>query len=283
MPELPEVETVCRHLAGWLPGAELIDAAFSRPDLRYPMPAAAIEALCGRRCAGVRRRAKYLLLDIEALGAAPAWTVLIHLGMSGRVSVDDLDPLQGWRRHEHWRLQWRGARGPFALHGVDPRRFGALLAFPAAHEAEHPLLAGLGPEPFGPHFTPRAMQAAAMGRTTSIKAWLLDARSVAGVGNIYASEACWRARLDPRRPVGSLSAVQCAALVAAVRSVLDEAIAAGGTTLRDFVSGDGSPGYFQQRLDAYGRHGEPCPRCTATIVRVVQGQRATFLCEACQR
>lgn len=283
MPELPEVETVRRHLAGWLPAAELVEATFARPDLRYPMPIAAIRALHGGRCRAVRRRAKYLLIDLESgPDSTTPWTLVVHLGMSGRVSVDASGPDGAGERHEHWRLRWQGPDGPFALRGVDPRRFGALLAFPTAGEAEHPLLAGLGPEPLGAGFSAAYLESATRGRTTSLKAWLLDARSVAGVGNIYASEACWRAALDPRRAAGSLTAPQCAALALAVRSVLEDAIAAGGTTLRDFASGDGSPGYFQQRLDAYGRTGEPCPRCAAPMMRIVQGQRATYLCTACQ-
>lgn len=281
MPELPEVETVRAHLAARLPGARLKVVQLTRPDLRFAMPAAALKALADATVVAVDRRAKYLLLRTNAATVAP--TALVHLGMSGRLFVDDEEPQQ-WRKHEHWRWQLEGANGPLWLRYVDPRRFGVLDV--VAADGHHKLLADLGPEPLGPDFTTESLGLALWGRKVPVKVALMDAAVVVGVGNIYASEACWRAQVSPLRPACAVSEAEVQALVAAVRAVLHEAIAAGGSTLRDFVGGDEAPGYFQQRLDAYGREGEPCHRCPPAparcIARTVVGQRATFWCPACQ-
>jgi formamidopyrimidine-DNA glycosylase len=280
VPELPEVETVARHLRRHLVGARVAETNFSRSDLRYPMPIAAMPALVGARCVAVRRRAKYLLIDFDA-----GHTLLVHLGMSGRLFVETDAGEAEWRKHEHWRMTLVTDSEPLRVRFVDARRFGALDLIATPAESKHWLLHKLGPDPLDHDFTDEYLFAATRARRQSRKDWLMDSRNVVGVGNIYASETCWRAQVDPRKAAGLLDKRACGRLVTAVRDVLGEAIAAGGTTLRDFVGGDEAPGYFQQQLDAYGRDGEPCHRCAekANIVKVVQGARATYFCPRCQR
>ncbi len=278
MPELPEVETVCRHLQAMLPQRRIVDVILRRADLRYPIPVAAVHALKGATITAVRRRAKYLLADLVAPGD-PDRVLLVHLGMSGRLFVDPQAP-DGWRKHEHWRMQ---LEPELWLRYVDPRRFGALDVLERSQEGTHPLLAKLGPEPLEDGFTPQHLLAACAGRQVALKLVLMDQKTVVGIGNIYASEALYRAHLHPQRPAQTLTLREAKALVAASRSVLQEAIAAGGSTLRDFVGGDEAPGYFQQRLDVYGRNGEPCNRCGTPIAHVVLGNRATWFCPRCQK
>jgi formamidopyrimidine-DNA glycosylase len=284
MPELPEVETVRRHLQQFLPGQRVEKAWFYRADLRYPLPLRQLEALTGATLGEVRRRSKYLLID----GSGP--TLLVHLGMTGRLFVEAGDVKTGdaepeRRKHEHWRLRLDGPLGPQWLRYVDARRFGALdVLDPAGH---HPLLDALGPEPLEPAFDAQHLWQACQGRQVPIKQRIMDGSVVVGIGNIYASESCFRSRISPLRPAQGLSLAECADLVAAARDVLQEAIAAGGSTLRDFAGGDEAPGYFQQRLDVYGRQGEPCLRCRgegreAKVVKAVTGQRATYWCPGCQ-
>ncbi len=281
MPELPEVETVRAHLAQRLPGARIEDVTLARADLRYAMPASSLALLLGSEVIEVARRSKYLLLKTNALADHPV--ALVHLGMSGRVFVSDDEPPE-WRKHEHWRWRLRANGAPLWLRYVDPRRFGVLDVVGA--NGKHPLLDSLGPEPLSAQFTTESLCAALEGRRVPIKVAVMDAAVVVGVGNIYASEACWRARVSPLRPAGSVTRGEVARLVTEIRDVLLEAIAAGGSTLRDFAGGDEAPGYFQQRLDVYGRGGEPCHRCTPGEGRVVQrsvvGQRATYWCGNCQ-
>jgi formamidopyrimidine-DNA glycosylase len=290
MPELPEVETVCRYLQLQLPGSTVTATVLRRPDLRYPMPQAAIAALPGRQLLGLQRRAKYILLATSARQPmateqdAPQ-TVLVHLGMTGRLFVHQ-DP-QGaepeWRLHEHWRFALQGPNGqPLWLRYVDARRFGALDVLDTATQSSHPLLASLGPEPLGPAFDAGYLLSHCQGKRAAVKLVLMDGHVVVGVGNIYANEACFRAHIAPQCPAGQLTLADCQRLVAAVVDVLQEAIAAGGSTLKDFASGDESPGYFQQRLDVYDRAGQACHRCGGVIVRSVLGQRATFACSGCQ-
>ncbi len=279
MPELPEVETVRAGLALHLPGRRLVDVALARADLRWPIPADAVRALRGRRCLAVERRSKYVLMRFDGEGLPVA---LVHLGMSGRLFVDVLDggvAPPAWRLHEHWRMRF----GDRLLRYVDPRRFGMLDVVPADDLATTPLLARLGPEPFDPAVTAEWLFARTRGRKVAIKPFLMNAAQVVGVGNIYASEACFRAGIRPRRAAGRLTRADCIRLVDAVRAVLRAAIDAGGTTLRDYVGVDEGSGSFQRELMVYGRGGQPCRTCGTTIRQLVLGQRATFYCATCQR
>ena len=280
MPELPEVETVRRFLQGRIPGQEIAEVTLFRPDLRYAMPVAALQQLVGHTFGEMGRRAKYLLL-----ATADGPTVLVHLGMSGRLFVDLSEATPERRTHEHWRMRLQGRRGAQWLRYVDARRFGSLDV--VEEPLRHPLLKDLGPEPLGDTFDGFLLQRACSGRHVAIKQLLMDPSVVVGIGNIYASETCYRAQVSPLRPAQSLTTEECNALVGCSRAVLEEAIAAGGSTLRDFAGGDEKPGYFQQRLDVYDRKGAACHRCTASgevslIVKAVVGQRATYWCPSCQ-
>jgi formamidopyrimidine-DNA glycosylase len=278
MPELPEVETVRAGVARHLPGRRVRAVAFRRADLRWPMPVRAVRALVGSRCRAVTRRAKYLLLDFEA-----ETLLLVHLGMTGRLFVDVVAGPRAkrppWRKHEHWRLDF----GDRVLRFVDARRFGVLDVVPVRERRTHKLLALLGPEPLSARFDAAYLFERTRGRTASVKSFLMDARNVAGVGNIYASEACFRAALRPQRAAGTLTARECAALARAVRSVLRDAIRLGGTSMRDYVGAEEEAGWFALRLSVYDREGEPCKRCGRPVARTVDGARATYFCRACQR
>lgn len=283
MPELPEVETVRRGLSPVMEGAVIARADVNRPDLRWPFPERMAERLTGKRVIRLRRRSKYVLADLDS-----GETLLVHLGMSGRMLISG-DPL-GKFVHEHPAAQKHdhvvfhmenGARITFN----DPRRFGAMDLMETAHEAEHKLLAVLGPEPLGNDFHEAILVQAFKGRNTPVKSALLDQRIVAGLGNIYVCETLFRAGISPTRKAGRISAVRVAALVPIIRDVLAEAIEAGGSSLRDFRQADGELGYFQHSFDVYGQEGEPCKTqgCTATILRVVQSGRSSFYCPVCQR
>ncbi len=282
MPELPEVETVMRGMRAHLEGHTIIRAEMRRPDLRWAMPAGLAERLRGARVQGFRRRAKYILMRLDG-----GDSMLLHLGMSGRVNLVHLDPavpvVVG--RHEHVVIETeQGCR--FGL--VDPRRFGAIDLVATAAEDGHRLLAGLGPEPLERSFTPAVLGRALTGRRSSLKAALLDQRVVAGLGNIYVCEALFRARLSPLREAGDVGRAGMVRLVAAIRAVLEEAIAAGGSSLRDYVQPDGELGWFQHAWRVYGREGEGCPDCPGLpacpgIGRTVQGGRSSFFCPRLQR
>jgi formamidopyrimidine-DNA glycosylase len=290
MPELPEVETVRAGLQRALRGRRLRGFACARRDLRWPLPVGALRALRGRELLGVERRAKYLLLRFSGRGAPVA---LAHLGMTGRLFVQPArgararrgpagrsqDQAPAWRRHEHWRMDF----GDRVLRYVDARRFGMLDVIEADRVGRHRLLAGIGREPFGKDFDANWLHAATRGRKCSLKAFLMDSRRVAGIGNIYASEACFRAGLHPRHAAGRLTRAGCARLVTAVRAVLRAALRAGGTTLRDYAGALEESGWFQRRLLVYGRDGAPCRRCGATIRKVVDSGRATYWCPGCSR
>lgn len=270
MPELPEVETIRRGIEPYVAGRRIRSVVIRDSRLRWPVPADFADRIQGQRIRAVRRRAKYLLLDTGG-GAA-----LVHLGMTGRLQVVSAgEPL---RKHDHADFVLDSGD---ILRFHDPRRFGSILWSP--EPARHPLLAGLGPEPFDPAFDGDYLYRRSRGRRVAIKVFIMNAAIVVGVGNIYASEALFRAGIRPTRAAGRISAARMAALAAAIRHVLTRAIEAGGTTLRDFYGGDGNPGYFQQELAAYGRTGEPCTRCGAPIRHKVIGQRSTFYCSACQR
>ncbi len=279
MPELPEVETVMRGLSARLLGRVITHAATHRPDMRWPFPAGLAQRLTGARVAGFRRRAKYILMRLDG-----GDSVLIHLGMSGRMNIapagqNDI-PL-----HEHLTLiTEEGWRVGF----VDPRRFGSVDLVATAAEDTHRLLAGLGPEPLGRDFTAASLSASLAGRATPIKAALLDQRNVAGLGNIYVCEALFRARISPLRLAGDVAGSRAARLVPAIKATLTEAIAAGGSSLRDYVQPDGALGYFQHAWKVYGREGEPCAHCPGPpacngVARVVQSARSTFYCPRTQR
>ncbi len=264
-------------------GAVIARAEVNRPDLRWPFPERMAERLTGQRVLRLRRRSKYILADL-----ASGETLLIHLGMSGRMTVSG-DPLGLFththptpEKHDHVVLHMdNGARITFN----DPRRFGAMDLMPTASTDTHKLLAVLGPEPLGNDFHEDHLIAAFRGRNTPVKSALLDQGIVAGLGNIYVCEALYRARIDPRRKAGRISAARTAALVPIIRQVLTDAIAAGGSSLRDFRQADGELGYFQHSFDVYGRENDPCrtPGCTSTIRRIVQSGRSSFYCPTCQR
>ncbi len=283
MPELPEVETVRRGLTPVMEGAVIARADVNREGLRWPFPQDMAARLSGQKVLGLRRRSKYILVD---LGSGE--TLLIHLGMSGRMLISG-DPLGQFvhdhpapEKHDHVVLYMEnGARITFN----DPRRFGAMDLFATAGADDHALLAKLGPEPLGNHFDEGYLASALAGRNTPIKSALLDQRLVAGLGNIYVCETLFRAGMSPRRKAGHISARRAAALVPIIRDVLRDAIEAGGSSLRDFRQADGELGYFQHSFDVYGREGQPCRRegCDGVVGRIVQAGRSSFYCGRCQR
>jgi formamidopyrimidine-DNA glycosylase len=271
MPELPEVETTRRGVEPWLLNQRIREAVLRHRGMRWPVRADLSRLLAGHRIRRVDRRSKYLLLDCEA-----GWLIL-HLGMSGSLRIVPAQQAPG--KHDHFDLVLDSGR---ALRLTDPRRFGAVL-WQAGEPARHKLLRGLGPEPFDAAFDADWLYRRTRGRSAAIKNVLMDSRVVCGVGNIYANEALFRAAIRPARAAGRISRSGCAGLVAAVRATLREAIDAGGSSLRDFVHADGSPGYFQQHYFVYGREGEPCRRCATPIKALRIGQRSAFYCPRCQR
>ena len=283
MPELPEVETVRRGLAPVMEGDRIARADVNRPDLRWPFPPNMADRLNGQNVLRLRRRSKYILADLES-----GETLLIHLGMSGRMMVSG-DPLGRFvhehpapEKHDHVVFHMEnGARITFN----DPRRFGAMDMMRTSEAEAHKLLASLGPEPLGNAFNEDHLIAAFKGRNTPVKAALLDQRIVAGLGNIYVCEALFRARISPKRKAGQIAPKRVAALAPIIRDVLSEAIDAGGSSLRDFRQADGELGYFQHSFDVYGREGEPCKTdgCDRKISRIVQSGRSSFYCAQCQR
>ena len=270
MPELPEVESLRRSLAPRLEGRRIDAVVVRERRLRQSVPAGLEQALSGRRIEQVTRRGKYLLLAIGD------HSLLIHLGMSGSLRWQPADSAP--RRHDHADFVF----GDEALRFHDPRRFG-LIAWLAGSGHDSPLLATLGPEPLEPGFDGAWLFAASRGRKAPIKTLLMDAHWLVGVGNIYASESLFRAGIRPTTPAGRLSLARCIRLADAVRGVLAEAIAAGGSTLRDYVGSDGSPGHFQQLTSVYGREAEPCRRCATPIRQQRLAGRATYWCPRCQR
>ncbi|WP_050930147.1 bifunctional DNA-formamidopyrimidine glycosylase/DNA-(apurinic or apyrimidinic site) lyase [Aestuariivita boseongensis] len=283
MPELPEVETVRRGLSPVMEGQVITKADVNRPDLRWPFPDRMAERLTGQRVERLRRRSKYILADLSS-----GETLLVHLGMSGRMLVSG-DPLGVFvhdhpapEKHDHVVFHMEnGARITFN----DPRRFGAMDLMETATAESHKLLSVLGPEPLGNDFHETHLINAFRGKMTPVKAALLDQKIVAGLGNIYVCEALFRAGISPRRKAGRIAKPRVAALVPIIRQVLRDAIEAGGSSLRDFRQADGELGYFQHSFDVYGREGEPCrsPGCTGTVGRIVQSGRSSFFCAQCQR
>ncbi|WP_313024092.1 bifunctional DNA-formamidopyrimidine glycosylase/DNA-(apurinic or apyrimidinic site) lyase [Pseudomonas lopnurensis] len=270
MPELPEVETTRRGIAPHLLGQRVSRVIVRDRRLRWPIPEDLDVRLSGQRIEAVERRAKYLLIRFEA------GTLIAHLGMSGSLRLVDatLPPA----KHEHVDLLLESGQ---ALRYTDPRRFGALLW--SDDPLNHVLLASLGPEPLGEAFDGDRLFRLSRGRSMAVKPFIMDNAVVVGVGNIYASEALFAAGIDPRRPAGSISRARYLKLAEEIRRILALAIERGGTTLRDFVGGDGKPGYFQQELFVYGRGGAFCKRCGATLREIRLGQRASVYCGRCQR
>jgi formamidopyrimidine-DNA glycosylase len=287
MPELPEVETVRRGLEPVMTGFAIQNADVRRPDLRWPFPDRMAERLNGKTVLRLRRRSKYILVDLSS-----AETLIIHLGMSGRMLISGVQPRGqiGQFHHEHPAPQKHdhvvldmanGARVTFN----DARRFGSMELCQTESAETHKLLANLGPEPLGNGFSAGYLKAAFKGRNSPVKSALLDQKVVAGLGNIYVCEALWRAHISPTRKAGNISGARIDSLVPVIRSVLEEAIDSGGSSLKDYRQADGELGYFQHSFAVYGREGMPCrtPDCKGKISRIVQSGRSTFLCARCQR
>lgn len=287
MPELPEVETVRRGLAPVLEGARLTRVEQRRPDLRFPFPDGFVQRLTGATLTRLDRRAKYLLGHLDR-----GDVLVMHLGMTGRFEIEAAEGTvrPGEFVHaappdpKHVHVVFETDRGGRVTYS-DPRRFGFMGLVPVDALERHPWFAGMGPEPLGPDFDAARLARAFAGRKQNAKVLLLDQRIVAGLGNIYACEALHRAGISPLKPAGKIPRAKLAPLVAVIREVLEEAIAAGGSTLRDFAATDGSLGYFQHRFQAYGREDESCgtPGCGGAIARITQGGRSTFYCPRCQK
>ena len=271
MPELPEVETTRRGLAPHLVNQQIRTVVVRNPALRVPVPRGLAKRVAGTTIRAVERRGKYLLIDCGE------GTLIIHLGMSGRLWLVEANAAID--THDHFDLVLANGR---IVRLRDPRRFG-LVVWQAHSAPEHPLLASIGPEPLSRDFDGACLHAATRNRSAAIKLVLMDSHVVAGVGNIYASEALFRARLNPKLPARRIARRRYDLLAEKVRETLEAAIAAGGSTLRDFVGGDGRAGYFQNEHLVYGRGGQPCFECGTPIKEIRQGQRSTFYCPFCQR
>lgn len=294
MPELPEVETVCRGLEPVLAGRRIAHVEARRPDLRFPLPERFTERLAGNRVETMRRRAKYLIATLSS-----GESLIMHLGMSGRFTIaprgrDRARPGTFVHDHPtalvHDHVVFEMSDGTTITYN-DPRRFGFMLLAKTDDLDAHPLFRDLGPEPLGNALSAATLAKRAHGRKADLKAFLMDQRTVAGLGNIYVCEALYDAGLSPRRPASVLASrsgaptIKAQRLVASIRAVLTAAISAGGSTLRDYRAADGALGYFQHAFKVYGREGEPCtqPSCAGRIRRIVQAGRSTFFCPVCQR
>jgi formamidopyrimidine-DNA glycosylase len=271
MPELPEVETTRRGIEPHLRGAFITRVIVRQPRLRWPIPAELDEMLQGQCIERVERRAKYLLIPFAS------GTLIMHLGMSGSLRIVPIGA--SIAKHDHVDIELSSGQ---VLRYTDPRRFGAIL-WQATGEAEHPLLVGLGPEPLTEQFSGDYLFELSRARKVPVKSFLMDGHIVVGVGNIYANEALFAAGIRPDRAAGRVSKARYIRLAEEVKRVLARSIKQGGTTLRNFVGGDGKPGYFRQQLLVYGRGGEACRQCTALLIEVRLGQRSTVFCGRCQR
>lgn len=286
MPELPEVETVRRGLEPVLVGARLSRVRQNRPDLRFPFPDQFVGRLDGATVERIDRRAKYLL---AALSTGETWVT--HLGMTGRFTLDgeqlgefeEPAPIAG--KHEH--MSFCAVRSGVATRVgfADARRFGFMGLIATEAVEAHPWFVGMGPEPLGNGFSGAHLAEVFRGKAQTIKVSLLDQRMVAGLGNIYVCEALYRARISPTIAAGKVSRPRLEVLATVIRDVLNDALAAGGSTLKDFANAEGGQGYFQHRFDVYGREGQPClgEGCTGVVRRIVQGGRSTFFCPSCQK
>lgn len=271
MPELPEVETARRGIEPHVVGRKVTQVLVRDARMRWPVPPELQNQLPGQTIHAVARRAKYLLLRTDT------GTVILHLGMSGNLRVLPCDTPP--RKHDHVDIVLDNG---LCLRLHDPRRFGAVL-WTQDDPLQHPLLAELGPEPLEENFNGDYLFHRSRGRAAPVKQFLMDSHIVVGVGNIYANEALYLAGIHPLRAAGRISRERYARLAQAIKQVLQDAIAQGGTTLRDFLTSDGQPGYFSLYLRVYGRTGEPCPACKKPVVQIRQGQRSTFYCGTCQR
>lgn len=271
MPELPEVETTRSGIAPHITGQEVQKVIVRQTKLRWPIPPSLAKILPGNTIDAVTRRGKYLLFHTES------GTLIIHLGMSGSLRL--LDTHQASQKHDHVDIVFSNGQ---TLRLRDPRRFGAVL-WTTASPTNHKLLCSLGPEPLTDDFNSEYLFARSRKRKVSIKAFIMDSKVVVGVGNIYASESLFLAGIRPTIATGRISKARCQLLVDAIKRVLTQAIASGGTTLRDFTNGEGKPGYFKQKLHVYGRAGQPCLQCSNAVKHIQQGQRASFYCTHCQR
>jgi formamidopyrimidine-DNA glycosylase len=270
MPELPEVETTLRAITPYLVGRRITAVIVRNRQLRWPVPAGINRLLAGHVITNIERRAKYLLFELE-----PGWLIL-HLGMSGslRIVRDAAQPEQ----HDHVDFVFGPA---LTLRFRDPRRFGSIL-YTSTSPLRHKLLQHLGPEPLEDDFDGDHLFIRSRGRHQAVKHFIMDSRIVVGVGNIYASEALFKSGIHPRRAAGRISRQRYTLLAQAIRYVLEDSITQGGTTLRNFFSGEGSAGYYRQRLLVYGRNGESCTGCGRPVRKIAQGQRSTFYCSHCQ-
>ena len=282
MPELPEVEVTRQGIAPYLEGRRVTGIVIRNSRLRWPIPEDLHQQLQGRVIAAVTRRAKYLLFKCDT------GTLILHLGMSGSLrllfggcekTAKKTNSIDTPGKHDHFDLI---VENRTILRFRDPRRFGAVLWQPGNISA-HPLLVRLGPEPLTADFCAKYLYDCSRGRKTSVKVFLMNNQIVVGVGNIYANEALYQAGIHPRTAAGRIGLSRYVKLVQNVKTVLQQAIEAGGSSLRDFVNSDGSPGYFQQQYWVYGRAGMPCKNCSAKIKRITQGQRSSFFCPVCQR
>lgn len=271
MPELPEVETTCRGISPHVVNRTVKAVVVRQPQLRWPVPGDLAEQVVGRKLLGVARRGKYLLLRF------PTGHMLVHLGMSGNLRIVERREDPGY--HDHVDIDF-GEKCVLRLN--DPRRFGAVL-WTSAPLPEHELLGHLGPEPLEELFDADYLYQRSRKRKQAIKAFIMDSKIVVGVGNIYANEALFAAGIRPTRAAGTVSRAAMERLVSEIKQVLARAIEQGGTTLKDFVGGDGKPGYFQQQLLVYGRQGEPCKQCKKPLKEIRLGQRSTVYCTSCQR
>lgn len=271
MPELPEVETTLRGIKPHIHLKKVTQVIVRRPRLRWDIPQNLHEILLGQTLKQLERRSKYLLLHFEK------GTLIIHLGMSGRLQI--LSKFLPPQKHDHVDIYFDNQK---YLRFTDPRRFGAILWTNEAHTL-HPLLANIGPEPLSNDFNGDYLWKKARGRKISVKAFLMDGKIVAGVGNIYAIEALFLAGIHPHTSAGKISKERYQILVHAIQTVLKNAIKKGGTTLKDFIKPSGSPGYFQIKLNVYGKEGEACPNCRTTLKGIKTGQRSSVFCPNCQR
>ena len=269
MPELPEVETSRRGIAPWIEGRTITAVIVRDRRLRWPVSEHVDERLPGATVSDVGRRAKYLLINTSN------GTAMLHLGMSGHVCIIDAGTPAGV--HDHVDIELDSGK---VLRFTDPRRFGSLHWTDDPYA--HPLIRKLGPEPLGDAFSGHYLRQQSRGRKVAVKQFIMNANIVVGVGNIYASESLFEAGINPKRAAGRIALARYEKLASAIRQVLQRAIRAGGTTLRDFYGGDGEAGYFQQQLDVYGREDEECRVCAEPISAIVQGQRATYYCRRCQ-
>lgn len=272
MPELPEVETTRKGIEPWCLGRNIVDIDVWQSALRWPVPVALLTELKGSDISKVDRRGKYLLIYCGI------YCLIVHLGMSGSLRISR--PTDERRKHDHWQIVLSDQN---ALRYHDPRRFGALLICEENGVATHKLLANLGPEPLSSEFDGNYLYRKSRSRKQAVKNFIMDSQLVVGVGNIYAAESLFAAGINPARPAGNISLNRYMRLADEIKSVLGRAIESGGTTLRDYVNGSGNPGYFSQKLNVYGKTGNPCPQCGEPIKSRILGQRSSFYCGNCQR